>query len=125
HTVGLAWQVLGSIWVGASFVVQPKFSASRFWPVVERNGCTWGQIGNFMAQALAAHPPPTKHSFRFNSGGMSLTDPALFYHIRTFGAHGMTELITQPVFNDPLSVFDERSIGRPAPEYEVRLVKPD
>jgi crotonobetaine/carnitine-CoA ligase len=125
HTTALSWQVLCSIWVGASFVVQPKFSASRFWSIVERHRCTWGQIGNFMANALATLPPPERHYFRFNSAGMSLTNPDMFFNIKSFGCHGMTELITQPVLNDPLSVFDERSIGRPAPEYEVRLVKPD
>ncbi|MFC3173501.1 AMP-binding protein [Novosphingobium bradum] len=125
HTVALAWQVLGSIWVGASVVVQPKFSASRFWAVVERNRCTWGQLGLFMARALATQPPPTRHHFRFNAGGMSMSNPDHLFNIPSFGAHGMTELITHPVLNDPLSVLDEGSIGRPAPEYEVRLVRAD
>lgn len=125
HTVALSWQVLASIWVGASFVIQPKFSASRFWDVVVRNRCTWGQIGPFMVHALASQPMPEKHYFRMNAAGMSLANPDQLLNIKSFGAHGMTELITQPVLNDPLSMMDEGSMGRPAPEYEVRLVKDD
>lgn len=122
HTAALAWQALASIWVGASFVIQPKFSASRFWPVVLRNGCTWATIGPFAGHALKAHPVPATHPLRFNSCGVSLTAPPQFFGIKSFGAHGMTELITQPVLNDPLQLLDEGSMGRPAPEYEVRII---
>lgn len=125
HTVGLAWQVLASIWVGASFVVQPKFSASRFWDVMVRNRCTWLQCGPFMANALSAHPAPEQHDLRLNIGGVSLANPVQLLGVRSVGAHGMTELISQPIYNDPLSVLDEGSMGRPAPEYEVRLVRDD
>jgi crotonobetaine/carnitine-CoA ligase len=125
HTVAQAWQVLGSIWVGASVVVQPKFSASRFWPVVMRNGCTWVTMGPFASTALAGQPVPSGHPIRFNSGGVSLTNSPRYFGIRSFGAHGMTELITQPVFNDRLSVLDEGAMGRPAPEYEIRVVADD
>ena len=121
HTVGLAWQFLASVWVGAAVVLQPKFSASRFWPVVVSNGCTWATIGGFVANALGDQPVPPDHRLRFSFGGVSLTAPPRYFGIKSFGAHGMTELITQPVFNDPLSVFDEGSMGRPAPEYEVRV----
>lgn len=125
HTAAQAWQVLGSIWVGGSIVVQPKFSASRFWPVVVRNRCTWATIGPFASTALAQQPVPPDHQLRFNSGGVSLTNAPRFFGIKTIGAHGMTELITQPVFNDPSSALDEGSMGRPAPEYQLRIAGDD
>lgn len=125
HTAPLVWQALASIWVGASFVVQPKFSASRFWPVAVRNGCTWATIGPFASNALKPYSVPADHRLRFNSCGVSLTAPPQFFGIKSFGAHGMTELIAQPIINDPYSVLDEGSMGRPAPEYEVRVVHED
>ena len=91
HTASLAWQVLGSIWVGASVVVQPRFSASRFWTVVVENGCTWATIGPFAAKALRGHPAPTGHSLRFNMCGVSLATSSHLFGIRSFGAYGMTE----------------------------------
>ena len=33
HVVGLAWSVLPALQAGATIVLQPRFSASRFWPV--------------------------------------------------------------------------------------------
>jgi crotonobetaine/carnitine-CoA ligase len=127
HTVAQAWQALGSMWVGAAIVVQPKFSASRFWPVVERNKCTWCMMGNFAATALASQPTPapSEHSLRFNLPGVSMPATPRFFGVRGIGAHGMTELITHSVLNDPLSVLDEGSMGRPAPEYEIRVVRDD
>jgi crotonobetaine/carnitine-CoA ligase len=123
HTVAQAWQVLASIWVGACVVIVPKFSASRFWDVVTRNGCTRCTMGQFHARALADQHVPSSHPLRYNQPGVSLTSSPRFFEIKGYGAYGMTELISQPIFNDPMSVLDEGSIGRPAPEYEVRLVK--
>jgi crotonobetaine/carnitine-CoA ligase len=125
HTVAQAWQALGSMWVGASIVVQPKFSASRFWPVVERNKCTWCMMGAFTVTALESHPAPAQHSLRFNLPGVSMPPTPRFFGVKGIGAHGMTELITHSVLNDPLSAPDEGSMGRPAPEYEVRVVRDD
>jgi len=41
HTNALAYSMLASLWVGATCVIQPRFSASRFWNVALEHGCTW------------------------------------------------------------------------------------
>ena len=41
HTTAQVYSVAAAIWAGASFVIQPKFSASRFWPVSLKHRCTW------------------------------------------------------------------------------------
>lgn len=125
HTMPLAWQFLAAVWAGACVVIQPKFSASRFWTTVQQHQCTRATIGLFHIGALAAHPTPSQHSLRLNNCGLSFANPENYFGIRSFGAYGMTELITQPVFNDPHSVLDEGSIGRPAPEYEIRVARDD
>jgi crotonobetaine/carnitine-CoA ligase len=38
HTNAQVYSVLASLWVGATVVLQPRFSASRFWPVSLRQG---------------------------------------------------------------------------------------
>jgi crotonobetaine/carnitine-CoA ligase len=123
HTVAQAWQALSSLWVGAAMVVQPKFSASRFWDVTVRNGVTWCTGGGFSSQALADQATP-EHKLRFLFGGISLPSVEPF-GVYSMGAHGMTELITHSVFNDPYGAMDLGSIGRPAPEYQVRVVHED
>ncbi|SCW84853.1 crotonobetaine/carnitine-CoA ligase [Sphingobium faniae] len=125
HTVALAWQLLGSLWVGASIVLQPKFSASRFWDIAVRHGCTWTTMSSFHSRAMIDQQIPANHRLRFNCGGASFTAPDMFFGVDSFGSYGMTELITQPVFNDPLSILDEGAMGRPAPEYEIRIARED
>jgi len=124
HTAALAYSALGSLWAGASIVIQPKFSASRFWPAIMRNGCTRAGFGRFQYEALKDYPVP-EHNIRFSSGMTGASSSPMAFGLKTFGMHGMTELISHDIFNDPYSVVDENSIGRPAPEYEVRVVHED
>ena len=41
HTNAQAYSVLASLWAGATVVLMPRFSASRFWPVSLKHGATW------------------------------------------------------------------------------------
>ena len=41
HTNALAYSMLASLWVGGTCVIQPRFSASRFWNVAAEHRCTW------------------------------------------------------------------------------------
>jgi crotonobetaine/carnitine-CoA ligase len=123
HTVAQAWQVLGSLWAGAAAVIQPKFSASRFWDVAVRNGVTWCTGGGFSSAALAGQATPD-HKLRFIFGGISLTSVEPF-GVHSIGAHGMTELISHAIYNDPFGPLDLGSIGRPAPDYQSRVVHED
>jgi crotonobetaine/carnitine-CoA ligase len=120
HTVAQAWQVLASMWVGAGVVVQPKFSASRYWDVVMRNGCTWGTAGPFMRQALGDQPTPD-HRLRFLLAGANARPTNSGWGARGVVGHGMTELITQSIYCDPTGPLDEGTIGRPAPEYQLSI----
>ena len=41
HTNALSYSLLSTWHAGATVVLQPRFSASRFWDVSVRYGCTW------------------------------------------------------------------------------------
>jgi crotonobetaine/carnitine-CoA ligase len=41
HANALAYTMLASMWVGAQFVLIPRWSTSRFWDISIRYGCTW------------------------------------------------------------------------------------
>ena len=58
HTNALAYSMLASLWVGATCVIQPRFSASRFWSVALEHGCTWTSTIPFCMKALLEHEIP-------------------------------------------------------------------
>ncbi len=64
HTNALAYSMLASLWVGATCVIQPRFSASRFWNVALEHGCTWTSTIPFCMKALLEHEIPKQHQFR-------------------------------------------------------------
>jgi crotonobetaine/carnitine-CoA ligase len=64
HTNAQCYSVLATLWAGGKIVLQPRFSASRFWPVAVAHRCTWTSIVPFCAKALLAHEVPAAHSFR-------------------------------------------------------------
>lgn len=126
HTNALMYSSLGSLWAGGSIVVLPRYSASRFWAMATKHGCTWTCSSPFMMKTLATHPLPERHSFRF--WGSGTTNPPLaadLFEVQGLGWFGMTETLTFPIIghldlpNRPLGM------GQPAPGYEVAVVRDD
>ncbi|MDU6255313.1 MAG: AMP-binding protein, partial [Staphylococcus warneri] len=76
HTNALAYSMLASLWVGASCVIQPRFSASRFWPVALEHGCTWTSTIPFCMKALLDQEVPRDHKFRL--WGTAMSEPMAF-----------------------------------------------
>lgn len=50
HTNAQAYSVLACLWVGATAVVLPRFSASRFWPVSIARRVTWTSMIPFASR---------------------------------------------------------------------------
>jgi carnitine-CoA ligase len=125
HTNALAYSMLASLWVGASCVIQPRFSASRFWPVALEHGCTWTSTIPFCMKALLEHEIPTHHKFRL--WGTAVNDPPAFavFGVKTIGWWGMTETITHGIIGEVDQPNPPMSIGRAAPEYEIRVTNDD
>jgi carnitine-CoA ligase len=125
HTNALAYSVLASLWVGARFVLLPKWSTSRFAEVSVRHGCTWISLMGLSARALATSEPPAGHSYRLFGSGVCDTPFDAAYGVKTIGWWGMTETISHPIVGDAHLPNRPMSMGRPAPEYEVKVVRPD
>ncbi|MBL7486585.1 AMP-binding protein [Frankia sp. AgB1.9] len=124
HTLALCWQTLPTLWVGGAVVLQPKFSASRFWDVSVRNRCTHTSVLPLMARVLADRPVP-EHSYRSWSAGGEMPGFEARYGIRIFSAWGQTEAVSTPVTGDLDQPAEEGAIGRPAPGYRVRVRRDD
>ncbi len=121
HTNALAYSMLASLWVGASCVIQPRFSASRFWNVALEHQCTWTSTIPFCLKALLEHEIPNNHKFRL--WGTAVNDPPPFavFGVKTIGWWGMTETITHGIVGEVDQPNTPMSIGRAAPEYAIRI----
>jgi carnitine-CoA ligase len=125
HTNALAYSMLASLWVGATCVIQPRFSASRFWRVAIEHGCTWTSTIPFCMKALLEHEIPKNHKFRL--WGTAVNDPPAFaaFGIKTIGWWGMTETITHGIVGEVDQPNTPMSIGRAAAEYAIRITDDD
>jgi crotonobetaine/carnitine-CoA ligase len=125
HTNALAYSMLASLWVGATCVIQPRFSASRFWPVALEHGCTWTSTIPFCMKALLEHEIPKQHKFRL--WGTAVNEPPAFaaFGVKIIGWWGMTETITHGIIGEVDQPNPPMSIGRAAPEYEIRITNDD
>ncbi|MFQ3457828.1 AMP-binding protein [Bradyrhizobium sp. UFLA01-814] len=125
HTNALAYSLLASLWVGATCVIQPRFSASRFWPVALEHGATWTSTIPFCMKALLEHEVPKNHKFRL--WGTAVNEPPAFnvFGIKIIGWWGMTETITHGIIGEVDQPNTPMSIGRAAPEYEIRITNDD
>jgi len=125
HTNALAYSMLASLWVGASCVIQPRFSASRFWRVALEHGCTWTSTIPFCMKALLEHEVPSNHKFRL--WGTAVCEPPAFaaFGVKIIGWWGMTETITHGIVGEVDQPNTPMAIGRAAPEYAIRISDDD
>ena len=123
HTNAIGYSTLATLWSGGTMVLQPKFSASRFWDIAVRHRCTWANMIGFTIKALLSHPKPEAHSFRFWACAADVNAIRDMWGIKTIGWWGMTETISHGTVSEHNWLAPEMSMGRPAPEYEIRVLK--
>lgn len=117
HTVAHSWQFLSALWAGAKVVLQPRFSARRFWPVSRRHQCTWTWTVPFHVRALLARDrPAARVPFRYVGGAYCAPSSDDRLGFTTIGALGMTELVTQIVMGDLAGPNRRGVLGRGVPE---------
>ena len=124
HTNAQAYSVLACLWAGATAVVMPRFSASRFWGMSLAQRCTWTSLVPFCVKALMDLEVPAHH---YRLWGSAVNEPPTDAHFRvkTLGWWGMTETITHGIVGNPHLPNRPLSIGRPAPEYGIAIVEDD
>ena len=125
HTNAQAYSVLACLWAGATAVVLPRFSASRFWPISLKHRCTWVSMIPFCIRALMAHEVPSQHHYRLWGAAATQLPTDAHFRVHTLGWWGMTETITHGIFTDLHVPSPSLSIGRPAPEYGIAIVVDD
>ena len=121
HTNAQSYSLLGTLWVGGTLVLQPRFSASRFWDVSLKHHCTWCCMVYFCVNALTAHPIPDKHHYRFWGIGLHIPEIDAAFRLTTLGLWGMTETITHGIVADLAHPGPRLCIGRVAPGYAISI----
>ncbi len=122
HTNAQAYSVLSSLWAGATAVLQPKFSASRFWPVSLKHGATWCSMIPFCLKALMEQPKPERHSYRHWGNGVCEPPTDAVFGVKTIGWWGMTETMTHGTVGSVHLPNAPMSMGRPSPAYDIHVL---
>lgn len=122
HTNAQAYSVLASLWAGATIVLMPRFSASRFWPVSLKHGATWTSLVPFCTRALMQQPVPERHGYRYWGNAVCAPSTDAHFGVTTIGWWGMTETIAHGIVGQTGQSNAPMSLGRPAPGYAVHVL---
>lgn len=124
HVNAQSWTFWSSMWVGGTVVLQPKFSASKFWEISLKHKCTRASIIPFVFKAIGAQPVP-EHFYKTWSTGVKMHAVEGYWKVKTFATWGMTETVTHATRSDILQDSPEMNIGVPSPGYEFAILDPE
>ncbi len=124
HVNAQSWSFFSVLGVGATAVLMPKWSTSRFWDVVARHGITHISLMPFVMGALMAEDKP-ESDLRIGVFGLILPDLDAMFGIQVYAAYGMTETVIHATTGKPDEKLPTRSMGRVTPGYEFAVVDKD
>jgi len=121
HVNTQSWAIWTTLGVGGTVVLQPKFSASRFWEVIAKHGVTHISLIPFVFKAVADQPVP-EHTVRIGVFGLIMPELDAWLGMRVVPAYGMTETVTHAIHGGRFEDYPHLSMGKPTPGYEVIVV---
>ena len=121
HVNAQSWTFFPVLGVGATAVLTPKWSTSRFWDVVARQGITHISLMPFVMGTLA-QPDRPETQLRVGVFGLIMPDLDAMFGIEVYAAYGMTELVSHAICGRPAERLPTRSMGHVAPGYELAVV---
>jgi crotonobetaine/carnitine-CoA ligase len=120
HVNAQCWSFFSVLGVGATAVLMPKWSTSRFWDVVVRQRITHISLMPFCIPAFADRPSQT--DLRVGVFGLLMPDWDRQFGISVYAAYGMTETVTHSINGKPSEPLLPGSMGRIAAGYEIAVV---
>ena len=100
HVNAQSWSFFPVLGVGATAVLTPKWSTSRFWDVVARHGITHISLMPFVMGTLG-QPDRPQTKLRVGVFGLILPDLDRMFGIDVYAAYGMTELVSHAITGKP------------------------
>jgi crotonobetaine/carnitine-CoA ligase len=124
HVNAQSWSIWTTLGAGGTVVLQPKFSASRFWEVIAKHRVTHLSLIPFVFKAIAGEPIP-EHTVRVGVFGLIMPELEAWLGMRVVAAYGMTETVIHAIHGTKLEDYPRQSMGRPTPGYEALIVDPE
>jgi carnitine-CoA ligase len=123
HVNAQSWSFFSVLGVGATAVLMPKWSTSRFWPVVTANDITHISLMPFCFGALGdAEQRPETTTLRVGVFGLIMPILDQMFGLDVYAAYGMTETVIHATNGKPSEHLPERSMGHVTPGYEFAVV---
>lgn len=122
HVNAQSWSFFSVLGVGATAVLMPKWSTSRFWEVVNDHEITHISLMPFVMGSFMQPDRPAAPSLRVGVFGLILPDLDKMFGIKIYAAYGMTETVTHAITGKPSESLPTRSMGHVTPGYELAVV---
>ena len=124
HVNAQSWSMWTTLGVGGTIVLQPKFSASRFWEVIAKHSVTHISLIPFVFKAVGAQPIP-EHTVKLGAFGLVMPELDGWLQMRVAPFWGMTETVIHATRGDSWQHYPNGTMGKPTPGYEYAIVNPD
>jgi carnitine-CoA ligase len=122
HVNAQSWSFFSVLGVGATVVLTPKWSSSRFWDVVTAHGITHISLMPFCIAAMAGPDRPATSTLRVGVFGLIMQTLDAMLGIEVYAAYGMTETVIHATNGKPSEHLPERSMGHVTPGYQFAVV---
>jgi crotonobetaine/carnitine-CoA ligase len=119
-----SWSIFSVLGVGATVVLTPKWSSSRFWEVVVRQEITHISLMPFVIPTLMEADKPA-NSLRVAVFGLIMPMLDELCGVDVYAAYGMTETVTHATNGRPSEHLPDRSMGHVTAGYEYAIVDRD
>ncbi len=124
HVNAQSWSLFSVLGAGATAVLMPKWSTSRFWEMITKHGITHISLMPFAIPTIMGEKP-AEHTLRIGVFGLVMPELDALLGIEVYAAFGMTETVTHSVTGKPAEQLPTRSMGHVAPGYEMLVVDKD
>ncbi len=121
HVNAQTWSLLPVFAMGATAVLVPKWSSSRFWETVQRHEITHFSLMPFTMSTLMV-PDRPHTSLRVGVFGLIVPNARDVFGCEVYAAYGMTETVIHAITGKPSEHPELMSMGRVTPGYELAVV---
>jgi len=123
HVNAQMWATAIALGVGASIVLLPKVTVSRFWPIVQKYGVTHMTMMPLVL-GVASKSVPKRHSLK-RVGMAELSEVSKAWGTRFHSIFGSSETVNHCLASSPHRHWPDRVLGRTVPGYQCQVVNPE